>query len=435
MRYALSAACGALLVLLLVAGCDDDLGPAGDVAELILVTHPASAPAGALVPDLVVRALDAEGRAVRGAELTAVALTGGGAAPATTWIADRRGEVALDWTLGAPPVMNTLLVSAGDVDLELAVRAVVETPPVPEPFADVHAFLTARGREGSTEDLAFRGGDALIIGVPGGLATLAPEGTVEPITLSGDAIVSPLGIAYDAQGRLWVCDDGAVRRVSPGGVVETVLTDDGAELLLLPNHIARAPDGAMVFTDSCLGRIYRVDASSGAITATLELDIATQGGPNGVAFGPDGHLWFTTENTVLLCGHFDIDIDVVDPVAGLYRVALAPEAFEPPVAVAEGIALFGDGLAFDVEGNLYASFITEAGFTLDESIIYVLPHGETTLARFFAVREQVMANLAFGVGPFGDSTLYLTLLAIPPFTAPEARGVLRLPVGIPGLPL
>ncbi|MEW6271272.1 MAG: hypothetical protein AB1689_18480, partial [Thermodesulfobacteriota bacterium] len=37
--------------------------------------------------------------------------------------------------------------------------------------------------------------------------------------------------------------------------------------------------------------------------------------------------------------------------------------------------------------------------------------------------------------PFGDETLYVALLAVPPFTPADARGAERIAVGIPGLPL
>jgi hypothetical protein len=49
------------------------------------------------------------------------------------------------------------------------------------------------------------------------------------------------------------------------------------------------------------------------------------------------------------------------------------------------------------------------------------------------VRDRVLANLAFGEGDFGANTLYIALLAVPPFTPATARGAERIAVGIPGL--
>jgi hypothetical protein len=47
----------------------------------------------------------------------------------------------------------------------------------------------------------------------------------------------------------------------------------------------------------------------------------------------------------------------------------------------------------------------------------------------------VLANLAFGSPQFGSETLYIALLAVPPFTPANARGAERIDVGIRGLPL
>src|SRR5690606_9323205 len=106
-----------------------------------------------------------------------------------------------------------------------------------------------------------------------------------------------------------------------------------------------------------------------------------------------------------------------------------------PTVVAENVGLFGDGLTFDQEGNLYVIFDTEKEIALDESILFVLPAGGTTLRRFFALEDKVLANPAFGRGAFGETTLYLTLLAVPPFTGEDSRGVVTVEVGIPGKPL
>ena len=103
--------------------------------------------------------------------------------------------------------------------------------------------------------------------------------------------------------------------------------------------------------------------------------------------------------------------------------------------IAANFALFGDGLTFDVEGNLYVIFDTQANFALDESALWILPAGERNLVKFLSVRDHVLANPDFGRGDFGDGMLYIALLAVPPFTSPEARGVERIEVGIAGLPL
>jgi hypothetical protein len=71
---------------------------------------------------------------------------------------------------------------------------------------------------------------------------------------------------------------------------------------------------------------------------------------------------------------------------------------------------------------------------LAESAVWVLPEGETELVKFLSVPDRVLANLAFGKGEFDDETLYVSLLSIPVLQLPE-RGVERIEIGIPGLPV
>lgn len=80
-------------------------------------------------------------------------------------------------------------------------------------------------------------------------------------------------------------------------------------------------------------------------------------------------------------------------------------------------------------------FDTQKDFMLEESAIWVLPAGSAQLEKLASVRGRVLANLAFGTPPFGAGELYISLLAVPPFTPATARGAERLSIGIPGLPL
>jgi hypothetical protein len=114
---------------------------------------------------------------------------------------------------------------------------------------------------------------------------------------------------------------------------------------------------------------------------------------------------------------------------------VSESGFGPRTTVLSNFGLFGDGVAIDVEGNVYVIFDKQENFALSESAIWVLPAGETTAVKFVSVPNYVLANLAFGVGDFGSTTLYISRLAVPPFTAPETRGIERIEVGIPGLPV
>jgi hypothetical protein len=102
--------------------------------------------------------------------------------------------------------------------------------------------------------------------------------------------------------------------------------------------------------------------------------------------------------------------------------------------VVESIGLFGDGIAFDVQGNAWYVADTTEGVMLEESQVWMLPVGSETPLKILVAGEQaIYANLAFGSEPFGATTLYLSMLAFPGFAT--ERGLRRVEVGIPGLSL
>lgn len=436
-----------VFVLVSLSACSDGGGDALDpssdaavspdtavAAVLSLVTAaPATAPAGDIVPDLAVR-LTEDGAPLAEIPL-AFSVTKGGGSVSAELQTDAAGEAVLPWQLGIAPVDNTLHIAAAGTSLEVTIRATRETTTAPEALLDLDAFLTGEGLAGTTEDLAFTADGAMLMGVPGALVRIDAAGEASLRALSGDPLTGPLGVAVDGEGGVWIADsDGsALRHVSPDGTVTTPLVDDGAEPLQAPNYVAVGPAGRIYVTDPCLGALLRYDPSEGVVDAVERFDVATEGGPNGLAFDEDGgELYVTTENTGLLCGH---SVDAVANLAGLYALPVDEGGFGERRSIATGIGLFADGLAFDIEGNLYVAIDRVAGLSLDESAIEVLPAGSDTLLPFLSVSDRILANVAFGVGGFGETTLYVALLSVPPFTEESARGVERIEVGIAGLPL
>jgi hypothetical protein len=66
----------------------------------------------------------------------------------------------------------------------------------------------------------------------------------------------------------------------------------------------------------------------------------------------------------------------------------------------------------------------------------VLRSGEKKMVPFVAfAKDTIIANVAFGRGPLGETTMYGALLAIPPFTNSDKRGVVKFEVGVSGLGL
>jgi sugar lactone lactonase YvrE len=461
-----------LLPLLMTAGCggdDDSSAPAATPTETIVpvATSTATAadtatttaePTSTPTPEplviekvedepvtaaagqplaVVVRVRDTGGSGRAGIEVAFRIDRGGGSVEAASVRTDADGLASTQWTLGAAPVRNRLLASIDDGAVELDVRATLDTPLAPTQFGDVDAFMTERGIEGSTEDLAFDGESRMILGVgmPGGLLAVDPVGSVSALALTGDELVNPLGVAFDQQGDLWVADSAgsALRRVSPDGTVTTILTEDGTQPLAAPNYVAVDGAGRIYLSDPCLAELIRFDPMSGEVDAVLTFDLVTQGGPNGFAFDASGErLYIATENTRLFCGHEEVDL--IAEIAGLFVVEVSDAGFGPLEAVATNVGLFGDGAAFDAEGNLYVIFDTQMNLALAESAVWVLPEGGSELVKFLSVPDRVLANLAFGQGEFDDETLYISLLAIPLLQLPE-RGTESIEIGIPGLPV
>jgi sugar lactone lactonase YvrE len=368
---------------------------------------------------------------------------GGGRVDATA-TTDGEGNATVSWTLGVAPVRNRLAARIEDDETVVDTLATLDAPLSPRQFGDIPALIAAEMLPGSTEDLAFDGERRLLLGIGGGLIEMDADGNAALVELSGEPIEAPLGIAYDAAGNLWVADSrdgptmpapGALLRVSPAGVVTTVLTSVGDEDLVGPNYVAIGGDGKVYLSDPCLGAVFRYAPESGAVDAEVRFDVATQGGPNGLVFSPsDGSLFLATESIALLCGRADVDPTLVDPVAGLFRVPVGATGFGEIEPLAERMGLFGDGVAFDRLGNLYVIFDTEENLALAESAVWVYPAGESGLVKFLAASDRVFANIAFGRGAFGDQTMYLSLLAIDAFGLP-LRGVERIDIGIAGASL
>lgn len=447
--------------LLLACSSDDDHG--GAVLIAVVAMPPGSVEPRAGV-DAIVEVTSESGAPVRDAEVVFTVERGGGtlgAADAPRLVtavvrSDADGHASVAWRVGVAPVGNRLTASAGDDEVTFDTRVVLAAPLQPEPFGDIPAFLrqsgyTAIGSSGqevflaSTEDLAFVGDDRLLLGlaagttaVDGALIAMNPAGEAELVDLTGEPLIGTLGVAVDRDGAIWAADPraaapGALLRISTDGVVETVVTALGDEDLDAPNYVAVGPDGGIYVTDPCLGVIFRYDPAAEAVDAVVTMDVATEGGPNGLAFDrAGGTLYFATESIALLCARGDLPL--TDPVAGLFRVPVDATGFGDVETIADRRALFGDGLAFDAEDNLYVIFDTENDFMLEESAVWVLPAGETELVKFLANGERVYANLAWGRGEFGEETMYISLLAVDAFNLP-IRGIDRFDLGIAGLPL
>jgi sugar lactone lactonase YvrE len=243
----------------------------------------------------------------------------------------------------------------------------------------------------------------------GGLATLAQ-------------LNDPHGIAFDANGNLYIADLGnnRIRRVAPDGIITTVagsacanppcaLGDGGvatSAYLYQPLDVAVGAGGVLYIAASN-GRIRRVDGA-GVITTIAGSDasgfagdggpataIAMRDGPYGVAVDASGVVYFadTNNNRVRRISSTGVVTSVVGEVAprGLGPLATARLADARALAAAGTLTLVAGGTS----GTIQAVRDTSV-----EAVVGRYPHEAATsnLARF---RDQTFGDIG---GVAYDST-------------------------------
>ena len=206
-----------------------------------------------------------------------------------------------------------------------------------------------------------------------------------------EQIFFPNGLAFDRRGNLYVTDSfGGIWRIPPGEVAEAWLQDD----LLAPiagSTWAGANGIAIYHSD-----LYVLNQDKGWI---VRIPIRPDGSPG----QPD--VW-----------------------AVIQEVPQSPPALR-------SYPLRGDGLAFDVHGNVYVTVVTRAAVVrinaedLSQETIAVA--GLPTDAPLFAPLAGP-GMLAFGTGKGGRQSLFVTNIA--PLN-PSLRGLVKIDAGVPGLPL
>jgi len=259
-----------------------------------------------------------------------------------------------------------------------------------------------------TEGPAFdRDGNLFVVSVQGGyISRITPRGKVSTFVNTGGG---PNGQKFDAHGHLFVCDfkHKAILDVMPDGTYSRVVTEnDRGEPLKGPNDLVFSGDGGYYFTDPTgssmeepVGAVYRVDPD-GKVKAFAE-GLAY---PNGVAVSEDERRVFVAETFTRKIHSYALRKDGTAAASRIH--AELPEGGLGP-----------DGMALDVEGNLYVAY-----------------YGAGTVAVFDAwgnLKEQLKAggknptNVAFGGKD--RSNLYIT--------EAETNSVYVHKLKIPGLPL
>lgn len=182
----------------------------------------------------------------------------------------------------------------------------------------------------------------------------------------------PHDIAPGPDGNVWFTEEGSskIGRITPSGTTVTLVS---LEANSRPNGIAPGPDGALWFTENAQqkviveGKEETIEVSRvGRITPSGELELfpthVLESGPEGIAPGADGNLYFTeaSRNNIGLVG-----TGVAGPLLGPPVVSGNHEAGSPQTCSASwaswaslqpSAALFGfDGYQWLLNGTLVAT--------------------------------------------------------------------------------
>jgi hypothetical protein len=158
--------------------------------------------------------------------------------------ADGTATVLVLATTHVWPVPHRLEAQAQGEVLNIPLPLEQTDPRQTVPFGDVNGWMVTQKIDGSTEDLApTPDGNHLIIGVPGKLLKVAPDGSVADWPLQG-TVMQPLGLSFAPDGALWVADSKAkaLLRVDSAGKVEAKLTEIAGQPFKQPNDVAVLPN-------------------------------------------------------------------------------------------------------------------------------------------------------------------------------------------------
>ena len=253
-------------------------------------------------------------------------------------------------------------------------------------------------------------GNAYGGGRNGVIYKVSPEGKVSVLTTLPAGSI-PNGITMDRQGNLVYCDLGkkAMMRVTQSGQVSMIADRVGTLALTLPNFASYDAEGNLYVSNSSTRDIN---------TALAEL---TNPEPNGalVRIRPDGR------GEVVATGIYLANGTAIDPKEeAVYvlestrndclRIAIKKDGtFGQPEVCAKDFPALPDGMAFDVEGNLYVTLpakVKDGSFTPANQIIKVDTKGNWSLLIDDPAGQKMFfpTNCAFG-GP-GLQDLYIANL-------------------------
>jgi gluconolactonase len=233
----------------------------------------------------------------------------------------------------------------------------------------------------------------------GSIYRVSPEGSVEKFAETAGRIT---GVTVDPWGDdLFVCNFelGVVQRISAGGQVAVFADSVGERGMGRPNFCSFTVQGDLLVTNSG-EMIFRISRRGDVAVFADGLRFS-----NGLVMAADGCHVFVVESDAELVTRIEINPDGTAGSSVIY---------------AEGLQHRPDGLALDMEGNLYVTLVRS------DMIVVVDPRGNvSTLLHDTSGRVKGPSNCAFGGTGLDD--LYFANL--------WGNHICKVHVGVPGLPL
>jgi gluconolactonase len=243
------------------------------------------------------------------------------------------------------------------------------------------------------------------------------DGQVETYAQTGG---SPWGAVLGSDGAIYVTQGGnvpgsgdtsaicGIQVVRPDGTVELICAEIEGHSLAGPNDLAFGPDGRLYFTDSGTEEDPRVDTPSPG--RLFVLDSSGKGEflmerpelyPNGIAFDAEGSLYWTESRGHRICRLQDGEATVFSQLTDNH---------------------VPDGMAFAQDGRIFVCTTISGGVTI------VSPTGE--------ILDEIELGEHATNCIFDGSVLYVTATKVPDLDAQQRTGTFwRVQTDASGLPL
>lgn len=243
---------------------------------------------------------------------------------------------------GGPAIDGSRLDASGPLDAALPVDAAtsVDAATPVDAFAGVDGGGSACGTArpaldatSGTEGLVIARDGTIYYSVRGGVARLAPDGTLDEAWLRVATGATIWGLALDAsQTHLFIAHaSGGEVRVATG--LSGTPTSTRLAVVAQPNGVTVGPDGFVYVSDFAGDAVLAIDPTTGASTTVTTSDIA---GADGVAFTDDGHLLVTSYSN-----------------GNVVSLALDAARHETSRTIVATSVPSADGVAVDENGVLY----------------------------------------------------------------------------------